>query len=844
MFKLPFLFRKQKNKHRKPFYIASAILGTLGIAFFISNGLSQTSNQAVLDIRLSNDNYNSATKTFTDSSGNENHGVSANNATFVDGRYGAVDGAMSFNGVDDYLNLSQLDTLTLTNASVSFWRKSIDSTRWLLLRGHSNSHYLMAISTGNFYHGNVGANVKVYEDGQQVLKDARDGKWHHYVATGVDLSSWTTVTLNNYSSWQYKGALEGLTIYNYTLSGEEIKSLYESGKSIASMASKGSGLVGHWSMDEKDYVEGTENLVVLSNFLTGLSMNESTILTYSGHPVQYTKLGEHTYKIEMLEDFPSKMQIALSNNIDWYSSIPTIVSAEILEFYVAPDSTADFGLSRRSYGSTNFNSVGNHSKIFYSWSGLDVTTSPVGWRTTWSDGLVLKAGSYLIFKNFQAEKNKTVANPFVDGIRYGRLTDSTPYTNHGDTGIDQSFTFTEDRFGKEGGAMFFDGEESSYIEISSGIIQSYPFTLSTWVKLNDTYNRQVAVSLNRDTVNYHTIGVYNGKWSIEARSPQYIFSSNIDTDNDWHHIVGVFRSNIDREIYVDGISGGIDTGAITFTEPLRAFIGKQRDMPIGSGHGPLLLDGSLDDIRIYNRALSETEIKSLYDTYNPKTTTGSLQKGLVLDMPLKSRYTKSETAESEIMTDRTPYSNDGQNYGAAVTNDGTSFDGTDDYVNLGKKLNEVFKGTNPWTIQQWVNYDTGFSYYPQFNKGAPNYGPGFTIHGSSGRIQGGNGVDQSFDTSIFQESLPGKGWTHTVVSYDGEKIQSYINGQPRGSLNWVHGIGDTSTFNLYFARFWGPYGGMDISNILIYNRALSDEEVKTLYDRGRSDAGIIFNSEN
>ncbi|GAH94236.1 unnamed protein product, partial [marine sediment metagenome] len=56
-----------------------------------------------------------------------------------------------------------------------------------------------------------------------------------------------------------------------------------------------------------------------------------------------------------------------------------------------------------------------------------------------------------------------------------------------------------------------------------------------------------------------------------------------------------------------------------------------------------------------------------------KLMTGSLYKGLIFDMPLKIRYTKEETPGSEIMTDRTPYSNDGQNYGAVVGADYTSF---------------------------------------------------------------------------------------------------------------------------------------------------------------------------
>lgn len=57
------------------------------------------------------------------------------------------------------------------------------------------------------------------------------------------------------------------------------------------------------------------------------------------------------------------------------------------------------------------------------------------------------------------------------------------------------------------------------------------------------------------------------------------------------------------------------------------------------------------------------------DPAYPKLSMGSLQKGLVLDMPLQRKYMKSAT----VLTDRTPYSNDGVVTGATVGADYTSF---------------------------------------------------------------------------------------------------------------------------------------------------------------------------
>lgn len=140
--------------------------------------------------------------------------------TYIPGDHGAF----SFDGVDDYVNLSNVNRSSLSNCTVAFWRKSVDTTRWLLLGGQTSAYYLMAINvTGAFYHSNVGGPITIYEDGNPVTVDNRNNAWHYYVATGVNLSAWTALYLNNYSSWQYKGLLQDFRIYNRQLSPTEIQ---------------------------------------------------------------------------------------------------------------------------------------------------------------------------------------------------------------------------------------------------------------------------------------------------------------------------------------------------------------------------------------------------------------------------------------------------------------------------------------------------------------------------------------------------------------------------------------------------------------------------------------------
>jgi len=85
-------------------------------------------------------------------------------------------------------------------------------------------------------------------------------------------------------------------------------------------------------------------------------------------------------------------------------------------------------------------------------------------------------------------------------------------------------------------------------------------------------------------------------------------------DGNWHHFVGVFigsGSNADDfSIYIDNIlisQSNTNTGS--FTLP----INNNSNIVIGSSHtdGFPFFNGQIDDVRIYNRTLTITEIEYL-----------------------------------------------------------------------------------------------------------------------------------------------------------------------------------------------------------------------------------------
>jgi hypothetical protein len=78
-------------------------------------------------------------------------------------------------------------------------------------------------------------------------------------------------------------------------------------------------------------------------------------------------------------------------------------------------------------------------------------------------------------------------------------------------------------------------------------------------------------------------------------------------DGAWHHVAVVQRSKSDRELFIDGLSRVLSSGAAGTLTVDRAVIGSRQSASTVLRY----FQGPLDDARIYNRALSATEVQSL-----------------------------------------------------------------------------------------------------------------------------------------------------------------------------------------------------------------------------------------
>ena len=225
-----------------------------------------------------------------------------------------------------------------------------------------------------------------------------------------------------------------------------------------------------------------------------------------------------------------------------------------------------------------------------------------------------KKPSFAAFKN--AVASLTPPPPPAPLVAHWKLDETTGTTASDSSGNSNTGTLQganglpawQPTGGKIGGALSFDGVDDRVEKTAFSGLPSGAITVSAWVKLDAHKNWNNIVnhewtgtggwSLFTDASGVATFGVSTPAQNIATKSGL--------TAGTWHHLTGVYDGSNVR-IYVDDQEG-----------TPRAISGAVLDNVGNVGIGGAT-DGSLDDVRIYNRALSAQEVTDLYNAGVPTT---------------------------------------------------------------------------------------------------------------------------------------------------------------------------------------------------------------------------------
>ncbi len=193
------------------------------------------------------------------------------------------------------------------------------------------------------------------------------------------------------------------------------------------------------------------------------------------------------------------------------------------------------------------------------------------------------------------------------------------------------------------------------------------FSFECWIKTTTT---AAMVALARNRIDYTTAAAWwigtnsNGYAAFELRdngsNNSVLSGSKLLNDGQWHHIMAVRDNSVDQNrLYVDGVLEA--TASINYPNsfiadnPTEVNVGWMHRA--GSGDPEYHFLGSIDEVAIFNRAVSSSEVSSFYNSGNP---TGHCAIGnyapAITSTPVTSAledeaYSYTMTAEDPDVTD-------------------------------------------------------------------------------------------------------------------------------------------------------------------------------------------------
>lgn len=825
-----------------------------------------------------------------DSSGNGRNGT-ASGTLWTTGKIG---GGLKFDSVNDFVNFGDILDASSGDMTVSAWVKfdQLDQDQniiakrhsanpwygWIFAVGDTNMPYFCVnntsaqwycsgyyngdISLGNWYHlvgVKSGNNLLFYVNGSNSIT------WNDTVS-GTVLNSDSELGFNTYPGWanSFSGTIDDVRIYNRALTAADVSELY-------------TGLVGHWKFNESSGTTAADSTAEGNNgAVSGATWTASGIIE---NALSFNGAGSVT-KTGSAAVLKPSTEVSVSA---WIKAGSTDTGGS--EIVSMGDSYA-----------VRLEATGNIKFFYYNgstWSNITTTGLNlkdnqwhyvVGQKTSSSveiyvDG-VLKITSantgtitYNQGSNFVIGKHGNGGNTYdfvglIDDVRiYNRpLTSqeiSATYTNatsdlvahwklnegsgtaisdssgNGRSGVMNGATWTA---GNVGNALSFDGV-NDYVNFNDILdAGSGNMTVMAWVKFEklDANQKLLFKAHSLSPWLSWQLQLYGDQPQSSGVEPVFTVAttnggyyssgySGVVSAGTWYHVAGVKNGN-NLSFYMNGATANTWTDTISGTVQ-----NGDSALSLGSAWDGTQepFRGVLDDVRVYNRALTSQEINTIYMANAP---------GLV-------GHWKFDENSGSVASDATPYVNNATVSGTTWTTIG-AIDGALNFNNIGNYVfksnpSSVLKPSGQVAVSAWVKATTtdadgsdivsmGDSYVLRMDK---NGNVRFFYHNGTTWV-GAN----SSGVNILNNQ-----WHLVIGQKTSSSVEIYVDGVLKGSIsstgtisyNWTNVIGNAGT-NLRIGRHGHDHlpgylddkfyfkGSMD--DVRIYNRTLTPQEILNLYN--------------
>ena len=420
-----------------------------------------------------------------------------------------------------------------------------------------------------------------------------------------------------------------------------------------------------------------------------------------------------------------------------------------------------------------------------------------------------------------------------------------------------------------GTAGLFDGS-SSYITINSTSTtpfdaSSEDFSISAWINVSSFQSDACIIS----------------KWGSTSTNQSYFFGFNGSADNtklivyekygsstnvmtststtittgSWFHIAYV-RNSTQTIIYINGVAETFsNTNTINSGNSQPIIVGRQDGYPGTS------FNGKIDQMRLFNKALSSSEITTLYGETSAsatKSTTDIFDDGSGIALyELEGNANNSATYIDNVHTtnlkinlntlvedsysggstwsDLTTNGNDGTIYGATLDGDSLKF-GSGDYVNIPDTADIV---NSNFTIETWFKLDSTTNQWNAIvGKGSSDASEELCL-----LVRPGNNViyfDWGTGSQYVQPSYTWQAniWYHIAMTFGTNGIYFWVNGQKITGQSSNPGSTTSLTDDLRIGsarnNTLSMYG--NISQFRYYDSVLSDSTIVSNYNSSSNPA--------
>ncbi|MBL7773213.1 MAG: hypothetical protein JNM95_10140 [Chitinophagaceae bacterium] len=588
-----------------------------------------------------------------------NHGT-VNGATLTNDRFGNPNSAYSFDGVDDFIELGNLN-FAGNDYTISFWvNLNSTTTDNTVFSGAdpsvlTNTYILSELNNGvgRFLHRNPAGNSGGVDlSGVQTLP-SNSWKFVSCVKQGITLTYYvngqldntvTNAAATNISSSIFielgrlrngsnsfirylNGKLDDLKIYNTALSAAQI--MAESSSPIASYPFTGNA---------NDAIGTNHGTVSGATLTTDRFGNANSAYSFDGVD-DYIEVADNNL-IDLSTNFTISVWIFPTVN----SAIGTIINKEnSYEISRHPDGTIQYALSANGTGSdwawvnTNIvaplnawsyitfvktgsnvqvylNAVNGHTNSAQP-ASLAANTSNlrIGERTFTPEVFAGKLDDIKIYNTALSavqvlNEYNSSSNNLVAYYPFNANANDAVGTKHGNV---NGATLTTDRFGNTNSAYSFDGVDD-VVELNHAFNGFTELTISAWVKLNganQANDLQAIISSDASGKFLHlqTIPGAPTNCAVYLDGNNYILLDHpTPAINTWYQVTLVAKSGASK-VYINGIE--VFSDASTFST-----ISNTNLLRIGSGYqNGRFFNGAIDEIKIYSTALTAAQVLAEYN---------------------------------------------------------------------------------------------------------------------------------------------------------------------------------------------------------------------------------------